>query len=115
MTVLVACRDLLFRSRIQSAADRLAVPLRLAPRDRPLADAAREAGGGLLLLDLGDPGALEAIPAVRAAGLRVVAFAGHVQEDLIAAARAAGADEVLSKGQLVARVDALLAAAGRPA
>jgi DNA-binding NarL/FixJ family response regulator len=109
--VLVAVRDLLFRSRIQSAADRLGVPLTLAPRDRPLADAARAAGGGLLLLDLGDPGALDQIPAVRAAGLTVVAFAGHVQEDLIASARAAGADEVLSKGQLVSRIDAILSAA----
>jgi DNA-binding NarL/FixJ family response regulator len=111
MTVLVAVRDLLFRSRIQSAADRLGVPLKLAPRDRPLADAAREAGGGLALLDLGDAGALEQIAPVRAAGFQVIAFAGHVQEDLIASARSAGADEVLSKGQLVARIDAILAAA----
>jgi DNA-binding NarL/FixJ family response regulator len=111
MPVLVAVRDLLFRSRIQSAADRLGVPIALAPRDRPLADAARAAGGGLLLLDLGDAGALEQIAPVRAAGLSVIAFAGHVQEDLIASARAAGADEVLSKGQLVSRIDAILEAA----
>jgi DNA-binding NarL/FixJ family response regulator len=108
--VLVAVRDLLFRSRIQSAAERLGVPLKLAPRDRPLADAAREMGGGLLLVEVSDPGALAQIPAVRAAGVKVIAFAGHVQEELIASARAAGADEVLSKGQLVARIDAILAA-----
>jgi DNA-binding NarL/FixJ family response regulator len=114
MAVLVAVRDLLFRSRIQSAADRLGIALKLAPRDRPLADAAREAGGGLVLLDLGDPGALEQIPALRAAGARVVGFAGHVQEDLIASARAAGADEVLSKGQLVARIDEVLVAGAQP-
>jgi len=111
LAVLVACRDLLYRSRIQSAADRLGVALTLAPRDRPLADAARAAGGGIALLDLGDAGVLEAIPEVRAAGLTVFAFAGHVQEERIAAARAAGADEVLSKGQLVARIDAILSAA----
>jgi DNA-binding NarL/FixJ family response regulator len=108
MAIHVAVRDLLFRSRIQAAAQRLQVALAIAPRDRPLADAVRAAGGGLVLLDLGDPGAIEQIPAVREAGGRVVAFAGHVQEELIARARAAGADEVLSRGQLVARIDAIL-------
>ncbi|MFO0583254.1 MAG: hypothetical protein U0229_13375 [Anaeromyxobacter sp.] len=109
MAVLVACRDLLFRSRIDSAAQRIGVKLTLAPRDRPLGEAAKAVGHGLALLDLGDAGALEAIPDVLAAGLKVVAFAGHVQEDKIAAARAAGADEVLSKGQLVARIEGILA------
>ena len=112
MAVLVAVRDLLFRSRIQSAADRLGVALSPARRDAPVAESVVAAGGGLVLLDLQDPGALDQIPAIRAAGGRVVAFAGHVQEELIARARAAGADEVLSRGQLVARIDAILQAGG---
>jgi DNA-binding NarL/FixJ family response regulator len=109
VTVLLAARDLLFRSRIQAAAERLGVPLRLAPRDVPLAEAARELGSGTVLADLGEPGMLEAVRAAKAAApVRVVGFLGHLQTDLARAAVEAGVDEVLSRGQLVQRLDELL-------
>jgi DNA-binding NarL/FixJ family response regulator len=112
MAVLLAVRDLLFRSRIQAAATRLGVPLQLAPRDGPLVDAARTLGPGIVLADLGEPGMVEALRAVKAAvPVRVIGFLGHLQADLARAAADAGVDEVLSRGQLVQRLDDLLSAA----
>jgi hypothetical protein len=111
MPILVAVRDLVFRSKIQAAADRLGVPLTLAPRGAPLADAARQLGAGTILVDLNEPGVIDQIGGAKAAGAaRVVGFLGHLQTDLIEAAEAAGADEVLTRGQFVARLDELLRA-----
>jgi hypothetical protein len=42
--IIVAVRDLLFRSKIHAAAERLGVPILLA-RDRPLAEALRDEPG----------------------------------------------------------------------
>jgi hypothetical protein len=112
MPVLVAVRDLLFRSRIHAAAERLGVAARLAPRGVPLSGAVRDVGGGVALVDLQEPGVLDEIRRVKAAGgVRVIGFLGHLEADLAAAAREAGADEVLSRAQLVQRLDELLLSA----
>ncbi len=109
MPILVAVRDLVFRSKIHAAAERLGVAVRLAPRGTPLSEAARELGGGTALVDLAEPGVLEEIRLVkRSGGVRVVGFLGHLEVELARAAREAGADEVLSRGQLVQRLDDLL-------
>jgi hypothetical protein len=64
----------------------------------------------VVLLDLGRPGALAAIPSIEAP---VIGFASHVDEELIGAARAAGCEDVLprsrffrSLAEIVAAVDA---------
>lgn len=116
MPVLVAVRDLLFRSRIQAAADRLGVPVRLLPRGTPLGEGARALGGGTVLADLSEPGVLGELRAVKAAGgVRIVGFVGHLEADLARAAAEAGADEVLSRGELARRLDEVLLAAAAPA
>jgi DNA-binding NarL/FixJ family response regulator len=112
MSILIAVRDLVFRSKIHAAAERLGVAVRLAPRGTPLSEAARDLGGGTALVDLSEPGVLDQIRLVKqAGGVRVVGFLGHLEVDLARAAREAGADEVLSRGQLVQRLDDLLGAA----
>ncbi len=112
MPVLVAVRDLLFRSRIQAAALRLGVDARLLPRGTSLSDGARALGGGTVLADLAEPGALDEIRKVKAEGtVRVVGFLGHLEVDLARAAAEAGADEVLSRGELSRRLDDVLRAA----
>jgi hypothetical protein len=109
MPILLAVRDLLFRSRIQAAADRLGVSLRIAPRGAPLAQAVRELGEGIVIADLGEPGMLEEIRSAKAAGgVRVIGFLGHLQTELARAAQEAGVDEVLSRGELVQRMDEVL-------
>jgi len=107
--VIVAVRDLVFRSKIHAAAAQLGVPIQLAPRGTPLAAAVRDTPGATLLVDLGEPGVVDQVAAAKqAGGVRVVGFLGHLQEDLMAAAAAAGADEVLTRGQFVARLPELL-------
>lgn len=113
MPFLVAVRDLVFRSKIQAAAERLGVPFRLAPRGKPLSEAARELGEGTVLADLGEPGALDEIRAAKAAArVRVVGFLGHLEVDLARAAEQAGVDEVLSRGEFVQRLDEILKSGG---
>jgi hypothetical protein len=109
MPVLVAVRDLLFRSKITAAAERLGVSIRTPPRGQPLSEAARDLDGCTALVDLSEPGVLDEIRRVKAAGgVRIVGFLGHLEADLAAAARDAGADEVLSRGQLAQRLDEVL-------
>jgi hypothetical protein len=99
-----------------AAAERLGVPVRLLPRGTPLAEGARTLGGGTLLADLSEPGALDAIRAAKAAGgVRIVGFLGHLEAGLARAAAEAGADEVLSRGELARRLDDVLRAAAGPA
>ncbi len=114
MPLLVAVRDLFFRSKIEAAATRLGIPLHIAPRTKPLSEAARDLGSGTVIADLAEPGALDEIRAAkRAGGVRVVGFLGHLQAELAAAAREAGVDEVLSRGDLVQRMDEVLRSAAR--
>jgi CheY-like chemotaxis protein len=110
MPVLVAVRDLVFRSKIHAAAERLGIPVRFAPRSAPLSEAVRELGGrGTIIADLSEPGVLDEIRAAKEApGVRVVGFLGHLQTDLARAAEEAGIDEVLTRGQLVRRLDEVL-------
>lgn len=109
--LLVAVRDLVFRSKIHAASERLGLPVRFAPRGAPLEEAAREAGGGTILADLSEPGVLQGVRAVKRAGpARVVGFLGHLQEDLMRQAADAGVDEVLTRGELVRRLDEILRA-----
>ncbi len=113
MALIVAVRDLVFRSKIHAAAERLGVPVRLAPRGTPLSQVARELGPGTILADLTEPGVVDEIAAARRAGAtRVIGFLGHLQVGLMEAAAAAGA-EVLTRGQLVQRLDEIILDAPR--
>jgi DNA-binding NarL/FixJ family response regulator len=67
----------------------------------------------LLIVDLDaerDP--VEAIRTAAAVAPRprIVAFVSHVRADLVAAARAAGADEVMARSAFVQRLEPMLAA-----
>ncbi len=116
MPVLVAVRDLLFRSRILAAAERLGVDVRPLPRGTPLSEGARALGQGTVLADLSEPGAIDEIRAAKAAagGVRIVGFLGHLEAELARAAADAGADDVLSRGELSRRLDDVLRAAASP-
>ncbi len=110
--VLALVSDLFFGSRIAAAARAAGVAVRTV---RTLAELERVLGEGaprLVLVDLEAPGAdpLEAIARCRrlASPPRVVAFGPHVQEELLDAARARGADEALPRGALTASLPRLL-------
>jgi CheY-like chemotaxis protein len=68
----------------------------------------------LVIIDLSTPGIdpADLVPRVRATvagAVRIVAFGPHVHELKLAAARAAGCDDVVTRGQFHANLDRILA------
>lgn len=112
--ILAAVDDLLFTSKIRAAAAQLGREVVFARSARDVVDQARASRPGLALFDLNSAGLdpLAAIAALKGdpalASIRTVAFVSHVQADLVAAARAAGADEVLARSAFTARLGEIL-------
>jgi CheY-like chemotaxis protein len=98
--------DLLMRRRIVEGLEAAGVPARGAATERRLAAALEEGGVAGLIVELDGVAVdgetlvrrLKADPATEA--LPLLGFCGHTQADLIRAARAAGADRVVSRGEL---------------
>ena len=109
-TILVAVKDLLFGSKLQEAGKRSGVALSWAPRFEQLSLVAAARRPDVLIADLGEPGVLAELGAIRAArpDVRIIGFVGHVHEEVAAEARRLGLAEVLTKGQLAAQVDRIL-------
>lgn len=114
--VLAAIPDLFLGSKVSGAASRLGVEVQFATSRQAVLNQV-DLGADLLLIDL-DAGALDPVglivelrdlPAARR--LRLVAFASHVHTALLEEARAAGCDEVLTRGTLAANLPRLLAKA----
>ena len=63
----------------------------------------------VVVIDLETPGAIDAIAGFKGAGRSVVAFGPHVKVNLLEAARAAGADQVLTRGQATRDLGPLVA------
>lgn len=100
MSTVALCIDLMDRSKI-GAAHPDAVFVRTAA-----ALAERVAAGAVatVIVDLSRPDAIDAIGAASAAGVRITAYGSHVDEAGLAAARAAGATEVLPRSRFFARL-----------
>jgi DNA-binding NarL/FixJ family response regulator len=104
MPVYYLTSDLFFPSRVSGAARNLGIDLEIVGSvTRLLACAAAEADCKLVLIDL-TLSSLELDAAVQAVRerfphARIVAYGPHVHEERLAAASAAGCDEVLSRGQ----------------
>lgn len=98
-------RDLMFVSKMTASSRATGVAVQVVRDPTKLADVA----GAQLLVDLSLTGALEAAVAWKArTGGRVIGFVSHVLVDQIAAARAAGLDEVMSNGALAGQLDRIL-------
>lgn len=118
--LLAIVSDLLFRSRIDHAARRAGVPLRVA---RSMEQLERHLANGMpamaivdLEIDSMDPAAairrLREMPGGDA--LPIVAYAGHTNVAAIETGRAAGAGVVLARSALVAQLPALVARVAPP-
>lgn len=112
--ILAALDDLMFTSRIRAAAQGVGTDVRFAKTAADTVALARQEKPALVLVDLNARGLdalallteLKADPAL--VGLRVIGFVSHVQTDVIAAARAAGIDEVMARSAFASRLPALL-------
>ena len=102
--VIALCPDLMMRSRIESGLDIAGYRLRVVGGPVRLAEALADETPACLLIDLeaGD----DAIALIErlctddsTRDIPLAAFAGHTREDLIDAAREAGANPVVARGQ----------------
>jgi CheY-like chemotaxis protein len=102
--VIALCPDLMMRSRIESGLEIAGYRLRVVGGPTRLAEALADETPACLLIDLeaGDD-AIALIERLRTddttRAIPLAAFAGHTREDLIDAAREAGADPVVARGQ----------------
>jgi len=112
--VLVAVDDLMFSSRISSAAKALGVPIVFARSPEAIVSAVRDQAPRLVIFDLNSQRIrpLEAVAALKAdpalAAVPTLGFVSHVQADLIADARQAGIDQVLARSAFVTQLPDLL-------
>jgi DNA-binding response OmpR family regulator len=115
MAVVLLSADLMAASRVEGAARRVGANLRTVADVEAAAACCAERPVALVIVDLGTTGLNVATVVQRLkadAGEnppQIVAFGPHVHEALLAAADAAGCDEVLSRGEFLAQLDAVFA------
>ncbi len=115
--VLILVRDLMFRSKIDAAAENIGVDAFYGSDLGKARELCETLKPGVIIVDLSDANfpslevartAREAAPAAILTG-----FASHVELKMLAAARDAGFGKVLSRSEFTAQLPALLAAARR--
>jgi DNA-binding response OmpR family regulator len=113
MSLVLLSRDLVTASRVEGAAMRQHVSLRTVGSIELAVAACSEQSISLMIVDL----TLASLDVARlVTELKqanpvptIVAFGPHVHEAALAAARDAGCDEVMSRGQFFAQMDAVVA------
>ncbi|REK09024.1 MAG: hypothetical protein DWQ37_19375 [Planctomycetota bacterium] len=115
MSALALISDLMMQSQVSGAASRLDLDLAAVSSERALLAKAADAPPSLVIVDLSHPGLdpaalMEQLRPHLAEGARTVAFGPHVHKARLAAATAAGFDQVVSRGQFHAEMDSLLQA-----
>ncbi len=110
MAVIALVTDLFFATKIRSTGQAVGVPVQFVRSAADLLSASDDAS--MVLIDVNASGvdSVEAIAQVRQQrpGARILAFLSHVQTDLAAAARKAGADEVMPRSRFSAELPQLL-------
>jgi len=109
--ILAAVDDLLFSSKIRATARQLGVDVTFARTPDDILTQIRDLKPSLAIFDLnsGKTDPVRVIGLVKAeSSVRTIAFASHVHVDLIDAARAAGADQVLPRSAFAAHLADIL-------
>lgn len=112
--IVVAVDDLLFSSKIRATAKQAGIDLTFARTPGDILEQARTRFPSLVIFDLNsekaDPiatiAAMKKDPAL--AKIRTIGFVSHVHTDLINAARAAGADEVIARSAFAGQLADIL-------
>jgi DNA-binding response OmpR family regulator len=112
MAIMLLSSDLSVLSPVEGAAARLGKRVQIV-RDASQVVANRDDQPELLIIDLSSP-SLDVATVVKEwrssvpANARIIAFGPHVHENRLAAARNAGCDLVVSRGQFLAQLESLL-------
>ena len=118
--VRVAVDDLLFSSKIRATAKQAGVDLTFARSPEEILSHARGASPALVIFDLdsaktdpvGTIAALKRDPSL--SGIQTIGFASHVNADVIAAARQAGADRVVPRSVFAGKLAEILLSSQNP-
>ena len=116
--VLVAVDDLLFSSKIRATAKQAGVDVTFARSPAEIIEQARTIKPALAIFDLNsaktDP--VQTIAAMKGdpelSAIRTIGFASHVHTELIRAARAAGADDVMPRSAFASQLAGILLSSG---
>jgi len=116
---LLIAGDVFFTAKLRDTLKHLGIGARSARTDAEVDAALAEAPPQLIIVDLGARG-LDAVAAVQrikgsadaAGAIPMIAFAGHVAVDRLTAAQAAGADRVVTNGQISSNLPGILADLG---
>jgi CheY-like chemotaxis protein len=114
MQIIFLTNDLVFSSRVAGAAARNRLSLQTAVSAAALIELTTSADARpLVLLDLNAPGVdpAQVVPALRALAdppRAIIAYGPHVHEKRLSAAKGAGCEEVLTRGQFSAQMDEVL-------
>jgi CheY-like chemotaxis protein len=117
--IIVVVQDLLFLSKIQQTAQKLVIAIEVVDLNEA-EERARTSPASAVVLDLNHHTgrAVELVRALKAhsatRGVPITGFLSHVQEDLAAAARAAGCDRVLARSAMAQQLPELLKALEHP-
>lgn len=105
-SVVALAADLIFASRIRGAAGHVV----LAKDPADLIAKVTELKPDLVVLDMDRRGLAvnDVVTELKRLGVEVLCYVSHVREDLIAEARAAGADRVMARGAFAQRLSELL-------
>jgi CheY-like chemotaxis protein len=115
--ILAILDDLLFTSKIRSAAQRAGASVAFARSSSAALDQARAQQPALVIIDLNNPrtSPIATIEAMKGdavlATIPIVGYVSHVDTQTIAAARASGVDEVLARSAFVTALPELVARA----
>ena len=113
MNVVLLTSDLIVSSRVEGAALRNGIDLRTVTSAEAAVQSCVERSPDKLIVDLGTP-SLDVAKLVarvkRGSGNspHIVAFGPHVHAELLANARQAGCDEVVSRGQFFSQLEGML-------
>lgn len=114
MKIAAAIHDLMFSSKVNAAGQ--GKPVLWMPRGTRVSEYVAQHKPDVLLIDLGNPkldavaeiAALKANPETRATV--IIGYLGHELVELMQAARAAGCDQVMAKGEFARKLPDLLSA-----
>jgi len=114
MAVVLLTGDLTVISRVEGAAKQIGSQVRAFASASQVFDSGIVERAGLLIVDLSTPSLevktfIEQLREATRSRPRVVAFGPHVHEERLEAARQAGCDEVVSRGEFFVRIGSILA------
>lgn len=114
--VVALVADLIFQSKITGVADHLGLEVRIERTIAAARAAAVGATGVLVDLSADENGAIDLIQGLRQSdrAVRIIGFFPHVQAELARRARAAGADQVLTRSKFTESLPNILRTLSEP-